>query len=98
MLGGSGRPRFAHHPLILKAGGEKLSKSAADTGVRELRQSGLAPEEVIGRAAAAVGLVDRFRPVAARDVARLFEDRIASRESDVRGVQPGERIHRANSR
>ena len=53
MLGGAGWPRFAHHPLILKPGGEKLSKSAADTGVRELRQSGLRSEEVIGRAAAA---------------------------------------------
>jgi glutamyl/glutaminyl-tRNA synthetase len=72
MLGSGGRPRFAHHPLILKPGGEKLSKSAADTGVRELRRAGLSPEEVIGRAAAAVGLIDRFAPIAARDVARLF--------------------------
>jgi glutamyl-Q tRNA(Asp) synthetase len=75
MLGGSGRPRFAHHPLILKAGGEKLSKSAADTGVRELRRAGLSPADVIGRAAAAVALIDRFEPLAARDVSKLFRDR-----------------------
>jgi glutamyl-tRNA synthetase/glutamyl-Q tRNA(Asp) synthetase len=84
MLGGSMRLRFAHHPLILKAGGEKLSKSAADTGVRELRQSGLTPAEVIGRAAAAVGLIGQFRPVAAHEVAELFEDRIPSPETRVR--------------
>jgi glutamyl-tRNA synthetase/glutamyl-Q tRNA(Asp) synthetase len=87
MLGGAGRPRFAHHPLILKPDGEKLSKSAADTGVRELRQSGMTPEEVIGRAAAAVGLIDQFTPVAAHRVADLFTD-----------SPRGGRIHRASSR
>src|SRR6185436_1583363 len=74
MLGGEGRPRFAHHPLILKPSGEKLSKSAADSGVRELRQSGLTPEDVIGRAAAAAGLIDRFTPVAANRVMDFFRD------------------------
>jgi glutamyl/glutaminyl-tRNA synthetase len=87
MLGGTGRPHFAHHPLILKPGGEKLSKSAADTGVRELRQSGLMPEDVIGRAAAAVGLTDRFTPVAANRVADFFKD-----------SPRGGRIHHASSR
>jgi glutamyl-tRNA synthetase/glutamyl-Q tRNA(Asp) synthetase len=87
MLGGTARPRFAHHPLILKPGGEKLSKSAADTGVRELRQSGLTPEEVIGRAAAAVGLIGQFTPVPADRAADLFRD-----------SPPGARIHRASSR
>lgn len=76
MLGGAGRPRFAHHPLILKPGGEKLSKSAADTGVRELRRAGLTPEEVIGRAAAAIGVIGRVTPMAACDVAELFRDPI----------------------
>jgi hypothetical protein len=87
MLGGAGQPRFAHHPLILKPDGEKLSKSAADSGVRELRQSGMTPEEVIGRAAAAVGLIDQFTPVAAHRVADLFRD-----------SPRGGRIHRASSR
>src|SRR4029079_19415646 len=89
MLGGSThtQPRFAHHPLIRKPGGEKLSKSAADTGVRELRQSGLTPEEVIGQAAAVVGLVDQFTPIAAQRVADLFRDLLR-----------GGRIHRASSR
>jgi glutamyl-tRNA synthetase/glutamyl-Q tRNA(Asp) synthetase len=73
MLGRLDRPRFAHHPLILKSSGEKLSKSAADTGVKELRRAGVSPEEAIGRAAAAVGLIDQVKSVAARDVAGLFK-------------------------
>ena len=73
MLGRLDRPRFAHHPLILKSSGEKLSKSAADTGVRELRRAGVSAEDVIGRAAAAVGLIDQVKSVAARDVADLVK-------------------------
>lgn len=73
MLGGIDRPRFAHHPLILKSSGEKLSKSAVDTGVRELRCAGVNAQAVIGRAAAAVGLIDQVRSVAASDVADFFK-------------------------
>jgi hypothetical protein len=49
-----------------------LSKSAADTGVRELRSAGLLAADVIGRAAAAVGLIEAAAPIAARDVHQLF--------------------------
>ena len=73
MLGGLDRPRFAHHPLILKSSGEKLSKSAADTGVRELRRAGVSAEAVIGRAAAAAGLIDQVKSIAARDVADFLK-------------------------
>jgi len=72
MLGRRTPPVFMHHPLILKPGGEKLSKASGDTGIRELRRAGLSAEEVIGRAAAAVGLTEAPRPLAARDVAELF--------------------------
>ena len=89
MLGGTETPRFFHHPLILKPGGEKLSKSASDSGVRELRQAGLSPAEVIGRAAATVGLIDRPEPLAARDIAGVFRE-----PTD---VQRGGRIRRASS-
>jgi glutamyl-tRNA synthetase/glutamyl-Q tRNA(Asp) synthetase len=63
---------FLHHPLILGPHGEKLSKSAGDTGVRELRAKGLGPDDVIGRAAAAIGLIQSPRPIPASDVASLF--------------------------
>lgn len=71
MLGRTAPPLFLHHPLLLDAEGRKLSKSAGDTGVRELRASGLAPAEVVGMAAAAVGLAGS-EPVAAARVDALF--------------------------
>ena len=72
MLGRTRPPLFVHHPLILKPSGEKLSKSSGDTGVRELRAAGATPADVIGRAAAAVGLVRAPRPLTADEVAGLF--------------------------
>jgi glutamyl-tRNA synthetase/glutamyl-Q tRNA(Asp) synthetase len=72
MLDADAPPVYVHHPLILKPNGEKLSKSAGDTGVRELRRSGVTAPEVIGRAAAAVGLIDSPRPIPATDVVELF--------------------------
>jgi glutamyl-tRNA synthetase/glutamyl-Q tRNA(Asp) synthetase len=72
MLGADAAPVYIHHPLILKPTGEKLSKSAADTGVRELRHGQVSAAEVVGRAAAAVGLIRSPRAIAARDVAELF--------------------------
>jgi glutamyl/glutaminyl-tRNA synthetase len=72
LLGRTNMPRFVHHPLLVKASGEKLSKAAGDAGIRTLRAAGVAAADVIGRAAAAVGLIDAARPVAATEVARLF--------------------------
>jgi glutamyl-Q tRNA(Asp) synthetase len=46
-------PTFLHHPLIIRPDGTKLSKSAGDTGVRELRAAGLTPDDIIERAARA---------------------------------------------
>jgi glutamyl/glutaminyl-tRNA synthetase len=40
-------PLYLHHPLILKPGGEKLSKASGDTGVRERRGAGMRAEEVV---------------------------------------------------
>jgi glutamyl-Q tRNA(Asp) synthetase len=72
MLGRSAPAIFLHHPLLINPSGDKLSKSSGDTGVRELRESGVAAEEVIGRAAHAAGLLERPRPVAADEVATFF--------------------------
>src|SRR5258706_12100129 len=74
MLGVAASPAYVHHPLVLKPNGEKLSKSAGDTGVRELRRAGMRAEDVIGRAAAAVGLIDGPQTLAAADVAALFRE------------------------
>jgi glutamyl-tRNA synthetase/glutamyl-Q tRNA(Asp) synthetase len=72
MLGRAEPPRFAHHPLVMGPGGQKLSKSLADTGVRELRRAGVGASEVIGRAAFSVGLLSVIRPLAAHEVPGLF--------------------------
>lgn len=72
MLGRSEPARFLHHPLLMKRSGEKLSKAAQDTGIRELRGRGLSAAEVIGRAAAAAGLVGGHARIAADEVPSLF--------------------------
>jgi glutamyl-tRNA synthetase/glutamyl-Q tRNA(Asp) synthetase len=72
MIGRDQPAEFLHHPLLYGHSGAKLSKSAADTGVRELRAAGLTAADVIGRAALASGLSDRLEPIDATDVARLF--------------------------
>lgn len=58
MLGRASVPHFFHHPLILKADGQKLSKASGDTGVRDFRAAGKRPSTVIGLAAAALGLIE----------------------------------------
>jgi glutamyl-Q tRNA(Asp) synthetase len=73
MLGRQNAPVFLHHPLIHDNSGEKLSKSAGDTGVRELRAAGLTAPEVIGIAGASVGLVGPGESLNASDVSQLFE-------------------------
>ena len=72
LLGREQPPRFLHHPLIVSGNGEKLSKAAGDTGIRELRALGMSPPEVIGRAASAIGLAPAGARIAADAVADLF--------------------------
>lgn len=57
MIGRTQPLRFLHHSLLRHGDGEKLSKSRGDTGVRELRELGATPDEVIGAAAHAGGLI-----------------------------------------
>ena len=66
LLGRHEPPAFLHHPLIMKSsgsagglGGQKLSKSDGDTGIRELRARGWTPEQVI---AAAMAAIDTTKP------------------------------------
>jgi glutamyl-Q tRNA(Asp) synthetase len=39
-------PRYHHHALIRDESGRRLSKSAKDMGLRELRAQGLAPADI----------------------------------------------------
>lgn len=72
MLGRETPPRLLHHPLIRNADGRKLSKSAGDTGIRELRAAGLSAPAVLGRAAALAGVNHDGTPIAVSELARLF--------------------------
>lgn len=39
-------PSYRHHPLVLDASGQKLSKSTSATGLRELRAAGVTPADI----------------------------------------------------
>jgi glutamyl-tRNA synthetase/glutamyl-Q tRNA(Asp) synthetase len=73
MLGRAQPPSFLHHPLIMKSADQKLSKSDGDTGVRELRARGWSAGDVIGHAAALVGLIDEAKPIEARAVEAVIQ-------------------------
>lgn len=71
-LGRNTPPRFLHHQLVLREDGIKLSKSLGDTSVHEMRAAGLAPNEVLGRAAFASGLITEVTALAVDDLGLLF--------------------------
>jgi glutamyl/glutaminyl-tRNA synthetase len=60
LLGRTVPPTFLHHRLIRRPDGSKLSKSAGDTGVRELRAAGRSAEDVVALAADAVAVPDEI--------------------------------------
>ena len=70
LIGRTQPPRFLHHPLVRHPDGSKLSKSAGDAGVHELRAAGLSAAQVLGRAGALAGLGHDGAPL---EVARLGE-------------------------
>jgi glutamyl-Q tRNA(Asp) synthetase len=46
---GLATPRYRHHPLLLDAGGEKLSKSRGSQSLADLRRAGTTPAEIRAR-------------------------------------------------
>lgn len=72
LLGNAHPPRFLHHPLVRHPDGSKLSKSAGDTGIRELRAAGATAAELLGRAARLGGLPHDGSPIAADRLQTLF--------------------------
>jgi glutamyl-tRNA synthetase/glutamyl-Q tRNA(Asp) synthetase len=72
LLGRATPPRYLHHPLLRHPDGAKLSKSAGDTGIAELRAAGWSPPRVLGAAAFAGGLLQSPRDLASEELAKLF--------------------------
>lgn len=65
-------PAYAHLPLVLNAGGEKLSKRDGGATLAELRAAGVPPERVVGWLAFTLGLLDLPRPVRPRELLPHF--------------------------
>ena len=63
LLGRATAPRFAHHPLIRRPDGSKLSKAVGATAIGELLDAGRSRERLFGDAALGVGLVESARPI-----------------------------------
>lgn len=61
LLGRDTPPAFAHHPLIRRPDGSKLSKADHASSLGEQLDAGATPEQLVGDAAARVGLLDRPR-------------------------------------
>lgn len=72
LLGRPMPPAFLHHPLLRKPSGAKLSKADHDTAIRDLLDGGATPADLLGFAAAAVGLLEAPRPIGAGRLAGLF--------------------------
>jgi glutamyl-Q tRNA(Asp) synthetase len=72
LLGRPTPPAFLHHPLLRKSSGAKLSKADHDTAIRDLLDDGATPADLLGFAAAAVGLIEAPRAVPAARLGELF--------------------------
>lgn len=72
LLGRATPPAFLHHILLRHPDGSKLSKSSHDTALRERREAGATPEQLLGEAAALAGLTKTAQPLAMNDVVSLF--------------------------
>ena len=73
MLGRLEAPRYFHHPLVRDRAGVKLSKKQRSPSIRDLRAAGVAPTDVLGDAARAVGLVPESVPLLPGDASCLVK-------------------------
>lgn len=69
-------PQYCHVPLLLAPDGRRLSKRERDLDMGALREK-FSAEEIVGRVAWLVGLIDRVEPVSAAGLAQHFSwDRV----------------------
>ena len=69
---GLAAPAFAHLPLVLSPGGERLAKRTRPVSLASLRARGVAPEAVVGAMAASAGLNAAEAPLPARALVAGF--------------------------
>lgn len=66
-LSGFEAPEFCHIPLVRNQAGQRLSKRDGSLSMESLR-SCYSPDDVIGRAAAAMGVISEYQPVCPQDL------------------------------
>ena len=71
LLGREAPATFAHHPLIRRPNGTKLSKADGATSLGDLLDAGARASGLIGRAAAAVGLITAAQELSFDEAAAL---------------------------
>lgn len=77
-------PVFGHVPLLMGADGHRLSKRHDGITLRELRDSGLGPEHIVGRLARLLGLRPDAQPLRAVELCRGFRlDRLEPRPGGI---------------
>ena len=70
-LFGFRHPTYGHVPMLLAADGRRLSKRDKDLDLGELRKR-MPPEALLGQLAFAAGIIDRYEPVSAKELASTF--------------------------
>ena len=70
-LFGFRHPTYGHMPMLLAADGRRLSKRDKDLDLGELRKR-MPPEALLGQLAFAAGIIDRYEPVSAKELASTF--------------------------
>lgn len=73
LLGRGEPPTFAHHPLVRRPDGAKLSKADGAMSIGELLDTGTSREQLFGLAAARVGVLRLARPLEFAEALRLIE-------------------------
>jgi glutamyl-tRNA synthetase len=81
---GAAPPAFAHVPLVLAPGGERLAKRTRPVSIGELRQRGVDPRAIVGALAASAGLCAPGARAAPRDLVNGFDlGRVSSQPATI---------------
>jgi glutamyl/glutaminyl-tRNA synthetase len=72
LLGRPMPPTFAHHPLVRRPDGSKLSKADGATAIGDLLNAGQTREDLMGEAANSVGLSPMTRPLSFEEAVELI--------------------------
>ena len=62
LMGRTEPPKYLHHPLIVDTAGKKLSKREKAHSIRQDREAGVTPQELLGRVLFKAGLVSTQAP------------------------------------